>query len=132
MKVLFDTSAFIALAYPKDAHHAAAAEKLEKLGDEHWTYTSNAVLYETLTWLAIRLGPRQADGFWRRIRGESRMGVISLSPEDETGALEVMRRFSQLQLSFVDASIIHLHYKLKMDRVFSFDRHFVQANVAIL
>ncbi|MBI3554344.1 MAG: type II toxin-antitoxin system VapC family toxin [Elusimicrobia bacterium] len=133
MKVLFDTSAFIALGYPKDANHAAAVDKMERLApDRPRTFTTNAVIYETLNWVAIKMGPKQADGLWNHIRRESRMSVIALAPEDEAGALAVMKRFSQIQLSFVDASTIFLHHKLGMDRVFTFDRHFVQANVAVL
>lgn len=133
MKVLFDTSAFIALAYPKDRHHAEALVKRDRLAEErHPVYTTNAVLYETLNWLAVRTGPRQASKFGREIRRGSEMTIVTLTPEDESGALAVLDKFSQIPLSFVDASSIHLFNKLGMDRVFSFDRHFVQANVPLL
>jgi len=60
------------------------------------------------------------------------MTIMTLAPEDENGALAVLEKFSQIPLSFVDASSIHFFNKLGMDRVFSFDRHFVQANVPLL
>lgn len=133
MKVLFDTSAFIALACPKDRHHAEAIAKMERLAEErHPVYTTNAVLYETCNWLAVRMGPRQASKFGREIRRGSDMTIVALGLEDETGALSVLEKFSQIQLSFVDASSIYLFKKLGMDRVFSFDRHFAQANVPLL
>ena len=133
MKVLFDTSAFIALACPKDRHHAEALAKMDRLAEErHPVYTTNAGLYETCNWLAVRMGPRQASKFGRELRGGSDMTVVALAVEDEGGALAVLEKFSQIQLSFVDASSIYLFAKLGMDRVFSFDRHFVQANVPLL
>ncbi len=133
MKVLFDTSAFIALACPKDRHHAEALAKSDRLAEErHPVYTTNAVLYETLNWLAVRMGPRQASKFGREIRRGSEMTIVALTAEDESGTLAVLEKFSQIPLSFVDASSIHLFNTLGMGRVFSFDRHFVQANVPLL
>lgn len=133
MKVLFDTSAFIALACPKDRHHAEALAKRDRLAEErHPVYATNAVLYETLNWLAVRMGPRQASRFGREVRRGSDLTIVTLAPEDEGGALAVLEKFSQIPLSFVDASSIHLFDKLGMDRVFSFDRHFVQANIPLL
>ena len=133
MKVLFDTSDFNALASQKDRHHAEAIAKMERLAEErHPVYTTNAVLYETCNWLAVRMGPRQASKFGREIRRGSDMTIVALGLEDETGALSVLEKFSQIQMSFVDASSIYLFKKLGMDRVFSFDRHFAQANVPLL
>lgn len=133
MKVLFDTSAFIALACPKDERHAEALSKRDLLAREHHPIcTTNAVLYETLNWLAVRMGPRQAARFGREVRAGSEMTILSLTEEDEGGALAVLEKFSRIPLSFVDASCIHLFSKLAMDRVFSFDRHFVQARIPLL
>ncbi len=133
MKVLFDTSAFIALASPKDRYHVEALAKRDRLAEErHPIYTTNAVLYETLNWLAVKTGPRQASRFGREVLHGSAMTIMTLAPEDENGALAVLEKFSQIPLSFVDASSIHFFNKLGMDRVFSFDRHFVQANVPLL
>lgn len=133
MKVLFDTSAFIALAYPKDGCHAEALAKRDRLVEErHPVYATTAVLYETLNWLAVRLGPRQAGRFGRELRRGSEMTILTLTAEDEIGALAVLEKFSQIPLSFVDASNIHVFGKLGMDRVFSFGRHFAQANVPLL
>ncbi len=106
---------------------------MDRLAEErHPVYTTNAVLYETCNWLAVRMGPRQAAKFGREIRGGSELTIVALSPEDEGGSLAVLEKFSQIELSFVDASSIYLFKKLGMDRVFSFDRHFAQANVPLL
>ena len=106
---------------------------MDRLAEErHPVYTTNAVLCETCNWLAVRMGPRQASKFGREIRRGSEMTIVALGLEDEIGALSVLEKFSQIQLSFVDASSIYLFKKLGMDRVFSLDRHFAQANVPLL
>lgn len=134
MKVFWDTSAFVALAYSKDAHHAEAVEKRDRLtAGRHPAYTSDAVLYETLNWLAVRMGPRSASEFGRSIWLESTaLRIETLDAEDRLGALVILEKFAQIPLSFTDASIIHLYRKLGMDRLFTFDRQFVQANLPAL
>jgi len=133
VKVLLDTSAFIALACSKDRHHAQALAKMDRLAVErHPIYTTNAILYETYNWLAVRMGPRQASKFGRELRRGSDMTIVALTTEDESGTLAVLEKFSQIQLSFVDASSIYLFSTLGMDRIFSFDHHFVQANIPLL
>ncbi len=134
MRVLLDTSAFIAMAYPKDARHVEALEKRDRCATSRDAfYASEAVLYETLNWLAVRLGPRAAAEFGRSVWLRSpHLSLLALEPEDKLGALAVLEKFAQIELSFVDASNIHLFHRRRFHRLFSFDRQFAQANIPLL
>lgn len=134
MKVFFDTSAFVALAVSGDARHADALERSESLARSRARlYTSNAVLYETWNWLAVRAGPRLAHAFGIGMLGPSpQPRILSLDRDDEAAALALLVKFADVGLSFVDASVIHLVRKHGIDRVFSFDRHFVQSGLQLL
>ncbi|MBI4679329.1 MAG: type II toxin-antitoxin system VapC family toxin [Elusimicrobia bacterium] len=133
MKVFVDTSAFIALADPEDAHHREADLKRSRLLRERIpAFTSNAVAYETLTWLAIKAGARQAAEFGNGIWKEgSYLSCLALGRQDELGSLHVLEKHHDLPLSFVDASSIHLIRKHRLDAIFAFDDHFRKAGIAI-
>lgn len=134
MKVLLDTSAFIAMERVSDHHHEEALAKGKTLRETRSiTFTSNAVLYETLTWFGTKAGPIAAREFGRGAWSASpSLRIIHLEREDELGALDIMLKYSQIPLSFVDASNIFLMRKHGMDRIFAFDRHFEAAGVAVL
>jgi predicted nucleic acid-binding protein len=130
VKVLLDTSAFIALAFPEDSHHAEALEKQDRIRREKIPiWTSNAVLYECFTWLAIKAGPRAASGFGKKVLEQSpELQIVYLARDDETAALKVLEKYPEIALSFVDAANIHLLRSRQLDALFAFDGHFRQCN----
>lgn len=133
MKVFIDTSAFIALFEPKDQYHGEALVKQRIIQQEKLLiFTSNIVLYETLTWIAIKLGADQATQFGEGILRQSPLlYVFYLARVDELTSLKILQKYQNLPLSFADASTIHLMHQYKIDKVFTFDEHFKKANLQI-
>ncbi len=133
MKIFVDTSAFIALFEPKDQYHGEALSKQKRIQQEKLSiFTSNIVLYETLTWIAIKLGADQATQFGEGVlRQSSLLHIFYLAREDELSSLKVLQKYQNLPLSFADASTIHLIHKYQIGRVFTFDEHFEKANLQV-
>jgi predicted nucleic acid-binding protein len=134
VKVIIDTSAFVALASPSDQWHAQAVARREEIRRVRaQLYTTNAVLYETFTWLAVRHSPADARSFGRGVLERSpHLRILALGPEDELDSLDLLAKHAGIPLSFVDASLIHLARRLRLDRVFTFDRHFAHAGLTPL
>lgn len=133
MRIFVDTSALIALVDSKDRNHREALAKRDRLKEEkHNLYTSNLVIYETLTWLAIRLGPGRAAQFGEGLLLQSpSFSILYLTREDELVSLRTLQKYSNLPLSFADSSTIHLVHKNRLDQIFAFDDHFRKANLQI-
>ncbi len=133
MKIFVDTSAFIAIVNPKDSHHTEAITRRKCIKEEKiQCYTSNLVLYETLTWLAIKLGPDAAVQLGEGILQESpHLNMLYLDREDELASLKVLKKYHQIPLSFADASSLHFIHKYQLDQVFGFDEHFTKVNLIL-
>lgn len=133
MKVFFDTSAFIALNVPEDRWHEEALAKQEALlRSRSQAFTSDAVLYETLNWFAVKAGPSAAEAFGRRILASAVLRTLVVGPADVTASLAILVKFRGIGLSFVDASAVHMVRTHGLGRVFSFDRHFEKAGLRML
>ncbi len=133
MKVFADTSAFIAIFDAKDQYHQEALIKQKQIQEEKFPiFTSNIILYETLTWIAIKLGANQAVQFGEGIlRKSPLLRIFYLGREDELSSIQILQKYRDLPLSFADASTIHLVHQHQLDRIFSFDEHFKKANLQV-
>ena len=127
MKVLIDTSAFYALEDSSDRHHVDAKKLRDGLRDSRFRlFTTNLVLAESITLIGIRLGPRHATRFAELAYGSKRMHVIRLTEHLERASIERHARYADSTLSMTDASLIEIAERHGVERVFAFDRHFVQ------
>lgn len=133
MKIFIDTSAFIALAHPNDGHHTQALQRQATIADQRIPlFTSNAIVYETITWLAIKAGAMPAAEFGEGLaRGSRALTCLRLTAEDEMYAMQILRKFHNLPLSFADASSIQLIHKNRLDAIFTFDDHFRKAGLTL-
>jgi len=124
LKVFIDTSAFCALALPKDQNNSQAKDiNLKLQGKRPLLYTSDYVLDETFTLLSMRGGHSVAVKFMDQIDG-AHINIISVDFEILNAAKTIFRKFDDKRLSFTDCTsfaLINIH---DLDSVFSFDDHF--------
>ena len=131
--VFIDTSAFKALADPRDEFHKKAQIIWKNLQqDKSKLVTSNYILDETYTVLrtkrnlttAIQFRETMIDGLLDTIQ------IYRITVDDETGA---WKWFTQKwsRLSFTDCVCFAQMKRLGLKRVFTFDTHFKKAGFKI-
>lgn len=123
--LFIDTGAFIARYVTRDQHHATALgawRRLPKLGRRH--YTSNFVLDETVTLLGRRSDYAFAAERARHLYASRVLEILRPSYDDEIAAIALFEKYADQEVSFTDCVSFVLMRKLRIKRVFAFDRHF--------
>jgi predicted nucleic acid-binding protein len=125
--VFVDTGAYIALADASDQFHEAAVRYLdeaERLG-VRWM-TSEGVIGETYTWLRYNAHFDAAIRYLDRIIGAETAGttrIVYASDIDISRVRDLLTRFSDQKISYVDAQSLVIASEARVSAVFSFDFH---------
>ena len=123
--IFIDTGAFLARYLRNDQHHRSAVVVWEKLASNRENcVTSNFVLDETFTLLGRRAGYPFALQRAKNIYASQVLTICRPDREDEINALQFFGKYADQHLSFTDCISIVLMKREKINRVFSFDRHF--------
>jgi len=131
MKVFIDTSAFYAIVDKDDANHETASEIINKLvGEKAELYTSNFILSETYTLLRNNVGHSKTIDFIEKARDSLR--IIHISEDIEERAIQILKKYSDKDFSFVDCTSFVIIEDLKFQKTFAFDKHFKQYGLATL
>ena len=100
-----DTSALIAFADRSDSHHDLFRRIFS---DPPQLCTTTLVVAEGHAWFLRRYDRQRALQFLSLLELMSPLRVLGTSKSDQTGATEVMRRFSDQNLTVCDAVGLHL------------------------
>ena len=123
--IYIDTGAFLARYLAKDQYHAPAVAFWEELKTRsERLVTSNFVLDETATLLGRRAGYLFAS---RRLQAVYTSNILQIwrpDQDDELRAIDWFVKFSDQGVSFTDCISFVLMEQRRVERVFSFDRHF--------
>ena len=127
-EVFVDTGAWYAVQVPDDHWHEPAARALRLLLDRGSSLvTTNLVVGETYTLLRRTAGAVAAFGFADRLTRSTKLVTVHVDEDTEARAWELLRRFDDHDLSFVDATSFVVMKQRRLTRAFAFDRHFVTA-----
>jgi len=130
--IFIDTGAFIARYLTRDQYHRQALVLWEKLRSSNQRcYTSNFVLDETLTLLGQRAGNSYAAQRARNIYTSEILTIIRPTQDDETEAIELLKKYSDQRVSFTDCISFVLMHKNKLNVAFTFDSHFEMAGFTL-
>jgi len=127
MKVLIDTSAFVALLVDKETDHEKVAKKYHDYRQNRAAFfTSDYILDELFTCL---LYFRQVDikKYIQKLNESISVGEITVLRIDEAlfeKALEGFLKFSDHKISFTDATSYCLYKDFTLDEVFTLDNDF--------
>ena len=122
--ILVDTGAWYAVCDASDINHQRAKAFYEKVAGVIPFVTTDMILAETWTLLSARLGRSVALTFWETLR-EARVPVITLEEVDIEAAWQIINTFHDQTFSFTDATTFAVMERLGIERVFTFDRHFL-------
>jgi predicted nucleic acid-binding protein len=131
-RVLMDTSAYFALADPRDANHTTALAIHDRLIGEHWRlFTTTYVLAEAHALLLARLGRAIALRVLQEI-DRSTTTVTRVSTADERRAREMLTRYDDKDFSLTDATSFAVMERLGISVAFTFDHDFTRYGLIAL
>ncbi|HAG06991.1 MAG TPA: hypothetical protein DCL13_02305, partial [Peptococcaceae bacterium] len=107
-----------------DANHLRAREFYEKVAGTVPLMTTVAIMVETWALLVARLGRYAAQSFWQMLR-ETGTPVIPVEEADLEAAWQIMHAFPDQSFSFTDCTTFAVMERLRIERIFTFDRHFL-------
>ena len=132
-ELFVDTSAWYALALPKDPAHARLARVLrERVSGGVRIVTTNLIVAETHALLLRRVGRGPAEAFARVVRGSPNL-VVASTPGLEIAALdEWIGRFGEQDFSLADAVSFAVMAERGIREALTQDRHFATAGFVVV
>jgi predicted nucleic acid-binding protein len=131
MSIFIDTSAFIALIESDDEFHAAAANLFkEAVESDEKLFTSNYVLLETIFLLQREIGLPAVNDFRKLML--PLIIVIWVDEKINNDCLNNLIAAEKRKISLTDYSSFYILDSFKIDRVFTFDKHFKEKGYQIL
>lgn len=131
--IFIDTGAFLARYLRKDQHHRSAVAVWQKLGlDRENCVTSNFILDETFTLLCRWAGHDFAVQRAKNIYASQALTIFRPNRDDEIKALKFFGKYADQNISFTDCISFVLMKREKINRVFSYDRHFKFAGFEVM
>jgi predicted nucleic acid-binding protein len=131
--IFVDTGAFVARYIRQDSQHRRARRAWAEL-DRSRTgcFTSSFVLDETFTLLGRRSTYAFAADRARALLSSAALTILRPDADDETAAVELFAKFADQQVSFTDCVSFVLMRRHRLERAFTFDRHFADAGFEVL
>ena len=131
-ELFVDTSAWYALALPRDPAHARLARTLrECVSQGVRIVTTNLIVSETHALLLRRVGRGPAEAFARVVRASPNL-VVSSTPQLEAAALdEWIGRFGDQDFSLTDAVSFAVMAERGIREALTQDRHFATAGLVV-
>ena len=124
-----DTSALIAFADRSDSYH----DLFRRLfADPPKLFTTTLVVAEGHAWFLRRYDSYRGLQFLSLIEAMEPLRVVATSPEDQTGATEILRRFSDQDLTLTDAVGLHRMASDHVEVCWSSDYHLGLTGVPLI
>lgn len=130
--VFVDSSAYGALANPRDQDHRQAVALARHLTEERLRfYTTNFVVAETHALVLSRAGRDVAYRLLTQLDASKQI-VVRVGEDDEQNARRVIASYRDKDFSLVDALSFVVMERLHILTAFTFDRHFQQYGFAVV
>lgn len=127
VKIFVDTGAWKALYDKDDSLHELAVQTSHDLKAQRASFlTSNFVCDETITLLRVKTGHEQATKFGDTLWGSRIIHIVHVSPDIESQAWEVFKKYADQSFSFTDCTSFAIMQQLEINQAFTFDAHFRQ------
>ena len=132
-ELFVDTSAWYALAIPKDPAHPRLARVLrDRVGHGVRVVTTNLIVAETHALLLRRVGRGPAEAFARLVRGSPNLVAASTSELEAAALGEWIGRFDDQDFSLTDAVSVAVMAERGIKEALTLDRHFATAGFAMV
>ncbi len=133
--VILDTGPVVGLLSEADEHHAASVSAIAASGRRgRKLCTTWEVVGEAYTLFRTRIAPgRSAEAALVVLRWAKESGIelLAVDESDHKRAAAILERYSQLRLSYVDALLLAIAERHRMEELITVDlRHFGAVKVA--
>ena len=129
--IFVDTGPLLARYLVRDAKHEAARRGFRQaLRNASPLCTSSFVLDETFTLLGRRAGYAFAAARARAIYASGSLAVLRPGADEELEAVDLFEKYADQAVSFTDCVSFSLMRRGRIERAFTFDRHFSLAGFA--
>ena len=131
--IFVDTGAWVARFSRRDQYHNRASATWAKLkASNERIVTSDSVFVETISLLGRKVSPLAAVGAGRFLQEWNRLTILRATKVDETSALDLLGKFADQSIGFVDCLSFALMRRHRIPTAFAFDRHFELAGFPLL
>ena len=131
--IFVDTGAFIARYIRQDNQHGRARRAWAEIErSRSRCFTSNFVLDETFTLLGRRASYPFAAERARSLLRSAALTVLRPDLDDEETAVDVFTKLADQRVSFTDCVSFVLMRRHRIERAFTFDRHFAAAGFEVM
>lgn len=127
--VYVDTSAFIAFADRSDSYHALFRRLFS---NPPRLVTTTLVVAEGHGWFLKRYDRTKALQFIALIEDLTPLGVVGVGSAEHAGGIQVLRRYSDQDLSFTDAVGLHVMKAHRINECWTTDRHLGLTGVSLV
>src|SRR3989344_4160829 len=128
MKVLIDTSAWLALKIKNDINHLRAKSAFKRYKTRRAIFfTNDYVLSEVYTRLIYDVHLKAALKFRDQIRksvDSNQLAFLEIDESERENTWEYLEKYQDHKLSFTDATIIVNFTEMHLNEIFTFDSHF--------
>src|ERR687889_2553766 len=128
-KVYVDTSAFIAFVDRSDTHHALFRRLFS---EPPAIFTTTLVIAEGHAWFLRRYDRYRALQFLALIEDLKPLEVAKVGQAEQAGAAQLLRRFSDQDLTLTDAVGLHVMQERKVGSCWSTDFHLGLTGVELI
>ncbi len=132
MRIFVDTSAWLALDDKHDRYHNKAVAKSSEIKRQRIEIiTSEYIIDETITLIRYRVSHQAAVIFGDSLLNSSIVRIVDVTDEDRIKTWEIFKKYEDKELSFTDCTSFVLIKNLRLQKVFTFDKHFKQMGFEI-
>jgi hypothetical protein len=132
MKLFVDTAAWLALNDKNDQYHKEAmAKSLEIKAKKIELITSEYILDESITLIRYRVSHQAAVIFGDSLFKSRIVKIVDVTEGDRLKAWEIFKKYDDKELSFTDCISFVLIKNLRLQKAFTFDKHFERIGVTI-
>jgi len=131
--IFVDTGAWVARFSRRDQYHKRAAATWARLkASNERIITSDSVFVETVSLLGRNVSPFAAVEAGRFLQEWNKLTILRATKDDERAALDLLDKFADQSIGFVDCLSFALMRRHRIPAVFSFDRHFELAGFPLV
>ena len=128
--IFIDSSAFYLIINKSERLHKIAKKTFNKIIlDNYILVTSDYIIDETLTLVSRKWGKYYAIEFWDSIKNSDILKVMKLSERQFYKTIDLFRKYKDHNFSFTDYSCFIIMNDLKINKVFTFDKHFLNFGI---
>lgn len=132
--IFIDSDVFVALYKNNDSSHKKSVRLFEQAKKQSTVFlTSNYVFLESITVISQKVGHIQAANYISTMKSDDNGFLIKRIDEElEAQAIEIFKKQTSKNTSFVDCANIALIKDMKLDGVFSFDQIYRKNGIKLL